>query len=512
SGAYERRLHTLPPFSRVTPSGTLAPSPPLTLATPLVLGEDCDTGVPVTITARQLCEHLFCVGKTGQGKTVFIRHLAAEWLRRGGGLCLVDVEGPLTDDVVGLLPPEREGDAIYLDLSDAEWPFGYSLFDPTGADGGAARARRIGAVIAAFQKVWGGTWGIQIQEWLTTIGHTFLDNRRGTMADIPRLLTDAAFRRAFLPRVRNNAARVHWQTATNPRARDGALKTEEIGSTLRRISLFLSNPLLENIVGQERTTLAFDRWIAERKVVLLKLPVGEVDRETVHLIGTLLVQDLLAAALRRPEGAEPFLVIVDECQAVTTPDYLDLLTRARKRGVGVVFATQKVANIPDAAVRENVFNVGAIVAYETTGEDGRLVARELRGTPFRTVEGFPTKAALADALANLRQAYGPGVAVCKLPGGEHRIRVPLEQPADDVRAHAMRSRIRASSRRAYCRPRWEVEREIRERGGVGMDERDCDAPISPAATAVPGLAADAPPSAAGATQRRRWITPPPESP
>jgi len=507
SEAYAKRLHRITPFYQLPPPGLPAASlPPREEA---LIGYDIATGEEVSLATRDRLEHMLVLGKTGQGKSNYLLHLIRQDIMAGRGVIVLDAHGSLIEDVLADMEGggfRREDDTIILDLGDTEWPFGLNFFSRQGIHTAAQQDRRVGQVVSAFQKAWGSTWGILMQDWLTTITNTFLDAGRGTMVDIPDLLHDPRVRAGFLLHVRNLSARDTWRRTVNPKT--GKISEMEIGSLSRRIALFLSKGSLTNIVGQARTTVDLPGWIAGNKIVLIKLPIEQVDEETVRLVGTLLVQLLFQAAMGRERGATPCFVYADEFQHYCSADIVKLIMNARKFGVGCVLATQRLGNIEDADVREGLLGVGNLVAFQTTARDAATLATELRlGPPLPEdeVEGRPNRTEIANRLANLKGLLGTGRAVCKLSGREATVEVPLVASPPPQYTRSMRSRIQARSRERSCRPRWEVEREIRERSGgqEGAAGGWGDEPAS----ASPSMAQVAIPDGSPTTRRRARLDP-----
>lgn len=105
------------------------------------------------------------------------------------------------------------------------------------------------------------------------------------------------------------------------------------------------------------------------------------------MLGTLAVQDLVAAAgarLADRASARPRAVVaIDEFSALRSDNVLALLARGREAGVGVLLATQELADLDRAGpgVREQILgNTALKIAHrQDVPESARAVAR-LAGT------------------------------------------------------------------------------------------------------------------------------------
>lgn len=462
---------------------------------PTVLGTDED-GLPVTISAKDRCEHTILLGKTGQGKSNMILNMIEQDVRPGRGCCVLDPHGKLVDDALGLIPFWREDDVILLDVADDDFPFGLNFFQaPLGASP-REKAQMIDQILQAFEKGWGGGWAGSAETWLKVCAWTFMENRTGTMAMIPRLLTDRDYREAFLPRIQNVFTRDRWRSAINKRT--GEAKIENLEPILTRLYKFLGNPLIANIVGQQKTTLDFDKWMAENKIVLIKLPEGGkygIGREAVQLIGTMIMQLIVQAGYGREEGSQLYPIYADEFQHYVNSDIPEVLQNLRKYGVGLVLATQSFSNIKDEDIRDRLLGAGSVIAYQVTEKDARIVTGAFRhglrvpedwreeitkhragGHIWETsaiIYHRPTKAEMADRLTNLRTLLGIGRSLVRTNDGEYVVLTPNmdRREGGDPRLKASRALVVRQSRSRYCRPRHIVEREIR-RALLPDDEED----------------------------------------
>src|SRR5205823_10016096 len=129
---------------------------------------------------------------------------------------------------------------------------------------------------------------------------TFLEasqSSRYTMAEIPLLLEDEGFRNQLVQRLSNRHVKNYWLNRYNRLSQKDQL--EERRSTLNRVNSFLTQPLVENIIGQAHTTIDFRRVMDERKIVLVKLDNRLED--VTSLIGSMLIAELLTAVYSRAD-------------------------------------------------------------------------------------------------------------------------------------------------------------------------------------------------------------------
>jgi len=264
--------------------------------------------------------------------------------------------------------------------------------------------------------------------------------------------------------------------------------------------------------------------------VLIKLPEGGrhgIGKEAVQLLGTMLLQLIVDAGYGREEGSVLWPVYADEFQHYVTSDIPEALQNLRKYGIGMVLATQSFANIADQDIRDRLLGAGSLLCYQVTEKDARIVAGAFR-EGLRLPEDYaydrdgylryrrPAKAEVADRLANLRTLLGVGRSLVRTNTGECAVATPdMDSRPLDERLRAKRSVVIGRSRERYCRPRWEVEREVRRALVPDEDPEEdpgegtiADASGSPVASPPsPSCDASAPPPSRH-TRRRGVIAPP----
>jgi DNA helicase HerA-like ATPase len=102
-------------------------------------GSRKDEEVPVRLDASDRNKHVYVLGKTGSGKTNFLKNFAADDTAAGGGVAVIDPHGELVDH---LLPNigDRVDDTVLLDFSDPDYlpVVNPLLLDVAGPEGRAA--------------------------------------------------------------------------------------------------------------------------------------------------------------------------------------------------------------------------------------------------------------------------------------------------------------------------------------------------------------------------------------
>ena len=216
---------------------------------------------PVALSRGDLRRHLYVIGKTGTGKSTLLLNLMQADLAAGRGFALLDPHGDLAVAVADGTPAWRiERGVIYLDPSDLSHPVG---FNPLASVHPDHRPLVAAHVVAAFQHIWGNSWGPRLEYILTNALRLLLDAPGSTLLGLPRLLADAEYRTRLLAHASDPVVRNFWKgefALYNER-----YATEAIAPIQNKVGTLLSPPVIRNMLGQVRARLTSVRsWTAAR--------------------------------------------------------------------------------------------------------------------------------------------------------------------------------------------------------------------------------------------------------
>src|SRR5205807_2645631 len=168
------------------------------------------------------CEHLAILGKTGQGKSFFLRHLSGQDVRDGRGFVFFDLHGDIMPFLLRLVAAEerrRRVDLseklIVIEPADPEFSIGLNVLE-------AQEGQQNYVQLAEFAQILKARWnldsfGARTEELLRNSLHVLADNAL-TLLELSPLLTNAAFRGACLNRVQNTEVTSYFQTRFDTRS------------------------------------------------------------------------------------------------------------------------------------------------------------------------------------------------------------------------------------------------------------------------------------------------------
>jgi len=260
--------------------------------------------------------HMYIIGKTGTGKSTLLETLILQDIEAGRGVALLDPHGDLVERIVLRVPVRRRSELIYFNVPDTSRPLG---FNPLEAVPPARRSLAASGMLEAFKKLWPDSWGPRLEHILRNALLTLLDQPQATLADVLRLLDDRDFRKHAAGRVRSAQVRAFWLREYE--GYPARFQAEAIAPVQNKVGAFLSDPVLNAILTQPKSSFDLRQVMDEGRILLVNLAKGRLGEDSAALLGALLVSRMGFAALSRTDVSEQrrrdFFVYLDEFPTFT---------------------------------------------------------------------------------------------------------------------------------------------------------------------------------------------------
>ena len=432
-------------FARSRPLG--GTPPPITSGTPLVIGRS--GARPLAIPSNVLPTHLAAFGATGSGKSTMLLNLVLGLSEAEIGATVIDPHGDLTDDILSRLQRQASSRVHVLRIADHEHPRGFNFLERRSPD----QAQLVTSeFVGLFEDLWPRFCGPKMQHYLRHALLTLLTSHEPqTVIELIRLLTDDAFREAYLKGVRDPLLQAFWRNEwpkAGERDRDGSIK-----AVLNKLGAFVAYESIRNVVGQGVSTIR-PRDVMDRGDLLL-VDLSGVGGDNASLFGAMLVGRYAIDAVGRQgiprERRRQHVLVLDEAQRFDTRAVGKIAVEGRKFGLSLAIATQSLDGLGERLRSTILSNTGSFAQLQPGSGNLRPSAELL--API-TVE----------QLADMR----PMQVVLKLPGPDGRRiayggEIVRSEAADPSVAAAI---VRASDERD-ARRLAKVEAEVWRRSGGG---------------------------------------------
>ncbi len=357
------------------PAPDLIPNEGLYLGTSRYRGQE--RKIFMSLKDRQ--RHMYIIGKTGTGKSEFLKEMILQDIESGQGVCAIDPHGEFVEDILELMPPERAEDVIYFNPSDLERPMGLNMME---ADSEEQRHFVVGSVIGLMYKLYDphrtGIIGPRFEHAIRNAMLTIMYRKGSTFIELVRALTDQKYVEELLPFVKDPVVKRYW---TDQIAQTSDFhKSEVLDYIVSKFGRFVTNKTMRNIIGQQQSAFNFREAMDQKKIILCNLSKGVLGEEDAKFLGLILVPKVLTAAMSRAnipaEQRTDFFLYVDEFQNYATEDFAVILAEARKYKLNLIVANQYIGQI-DEDVKNAVFgNVGTMVSFRIGVQDANFLQHE----------------------------------------------------------------------------------------------------------------------------------------
>jgi hypothetical protein len=337
----------------------------------------------VYLSPEDRMRHLYVVGQTGTGKSVFMKELAIQDIKAGNGVCFIDPHGNDILDLLAAVPPERYEDVIYFDPAEVSRPFGLNMleYDATKPE---QKTFVVNELFAIFKRLYGDvpeSMGPAFEQYFRNATILVMEDPSSgsTMLDIPRVLANKAFRDLKLSRSNNPVINQFWREIATQAGGEASLENI-VPYITNKFDDFTANDFMRPIVGQQESSFKFRDVMDKKKILLVNLSKGRLGERNANLLGLIVVGKLFMAALSRADDPRadypPFYLYIDEFQNITTDSIPGILSEARKYKLSLTIAHQFLAQI-DEKIRDAVFgNVGSMSVFRVGEEDAEYFAKQ----------------------------------------------------------------------------------------------------------------------------------------
>lgn len=321
--------------------------------------------------------HVYVIGKTGMGKSTLLENMAAQDIQNGEGMCFIDPHGSAIDTLLEYIPEHRIKDVVYFAPFDSDFPIAFNVMEDIGID---QRHLVVSGLMSAFKKIWVDAWSARMEHILNNTILALLEYPGSTLLAVNRMYADKGFREEVVSKVTDPAVKSFWNEEFAKW--DERFMREATAAIQNKIGQFTANPLIRNIVGQEKSSFNIREMMDQKKIFLVNLSKGRIGEQNAGLLGAMIVTKIYLAAMSRADVMKdvmaklpPFYLFVDEFQNFANDSFSDILAEARKYKLNLTIAHQYIEQMEET-VRDAVFgNVGSTIAFRVGPLDADVLEK-----------------------------------------------------------------------------------------------------------------------------------------
>ncbi|GAA3730871.1 RecA/RadA recombinase [Spinactinospora alkalitolerans] len=322
----------------------------------------------VALGVAESRQHTHIIGKTGSGKSTLLANLVLQDAEAGRAAVVIDPRGDLITDILTRLPAPAADRTILFDPDDRTRPPRLNLLQ------GEDPEFTSDTVTGIFHRIYERSWGPRTDDILraTTLTLTRAGDPALTLAHIPRLLADDAFRTGLVDAVRDPALAGFWDwyNQLTPGARSTVT-----GPILNKVRTALLRPWVRNVLASGPSTIDLTRAFDEGGLVLLRLPKGLLGEDTAALIGSFALaatwQTVTARVHQSEHRRKDVAAYIDECHNfLNMPGSLaDMLVEARGYRLALALAHQELGQLPTELRKAVSANARSKVYFSCSPDD-----------------------------------------------------------------------------------------------------------------------------------------------
>jgi hypothetical protein len=249
-----------------------APAPASIPTSGLALGKSVYRGTEkqIYISEKDRQRHMYIVGKTGTGKSEFLKDMILQDIRAGKGMAVIDPHGELVEDLLLMMPPNRAEEVIYFNPSYTDRPLGLNMMEAETEDQMHFVA---GSIIGLMYKLYDphktGIIGPRFEHAIRNAMLTIMAEPGSTFIELVRVLTDTKFLQELLPKVKDPVVRRYW---TDQIAQTSDFhKSEVLDYIVSKFGRFITNKTMRNIIGQSKSAFNLREVMDSGKILLVNL-------------------------------------------------------------------------------------------------------------------------------------------------------------------------------------------------------------------------------------------------
>ncbi|MFC9973896.1 hypothetical protein ACFVH6_23655 [Spirillospora sp. NPDC127200] len=311
-----------------------------------VLG-DADAGQPrpVALAVAGARQHLHVLGQTGVGKSTFLAGQILADAHAGRGALVIDPKGDLIADLLDRLPERAVGKTVVFDPAQGGLPPCVNVL--AGPDPAFAAE----AIVTTFRRCFSSAWGPRMDDLMRSACLTLVkaDGANASLAKVPKLLTDDAYRARQMNKLGDELLRGFWKDYNELSPGGRAALTGPVMNKLRAVLL---RPFVHAALSGGASTVDLGRVLDGGGLVLVRAAKGMLGEDAARLFGSLLLAQTWQAITPRAnlpeESRRDAAAYVDEAHNfLNLPGSIsDILAEARAYRFSMVIAHQHLSQLP----------------------------------------------------------------------------------------------------------------------------------------------------------------------
>lgn len=360
---------------------------------------------------RKANPHVLCIGGGDKGKTRLMASMITHDIRsEDRAVVVIDSDGQLCDLIVEWIASQPEGAkyAKRVVLVDPTYVAGSLAYNPLEMPDDGDLQAASSAIVHGFKAIYTeppgsqSQWNAQTANILRNAALLLMANGR-TLTDLPNLLQDNDFRDIMLEAVeRKKHDKTEYITILETWNQYKKLaRTDQwinwVEPILNRVGPMLSDGRIRPILTKPVSDLKLKEIIKGKKILIVKVPQGELDQNA-NLLGSLIVtgiqQAAMALAKNSPNSERPVALYLDEMDSFIEKETIETITsETRRYQIGFVGSIKTLQHLPEDYRNQLTINMGTMAVFALAKKDGDMLGPQMfrvdgRKIKHQTIQNF----------------------------------------------------------------------------------------------------------------------------
>lgn len=319
--------------------------------------------------------HMYVLGKTGVGKTKLLEHLIRADIYYGHGVCVVDPNGDLVDDILEFIPQERAADVVCIDPTNEQFPISWNPLQHVAR---SEQHHVVSGIVEVFSRLFGTGWNPRAEHLLRFALLALLRHPRANLTLLLTFLSSETFRKEVTDLLDEGIVKRFWVEEFSTWKSSSDRKA--ISTLINTLTGFLAHPAIYAIFSGTENRIDLRRCIEEQKILLVSVPKGVLGDHNSTIFGSLFMTFFKQAVLSRsktpPAERQTYYLYVDEFHHVATESFLSLLSEGGRYGLCICVSNQHLGQLSTPLKHAVLGNIATLVVFQISADDATALEKE----------------------------------------------------------------------------------------------------------------------------------------
>lgn len=315
--------------------------------------------------------NILITGIPGVGVSKFLLNLVNQDINIGNPVILFDQYGDLCNEIISGSSAETLQKTAYIDVGNTEYPVGMNIFENNDEYGKQEVSNLfINLMYDLYDPNRTGVIGPRLEHAVKNAILTISYDENVSFIELLRCLTDASYVKNLLPKVKDPVVLNYWNHQIAQTS--DFHKSEVLDYIISKLSIFVTDKMMRNILGQTKSTVDFKTLLSENKVVLFNFGALRKYKDANKVITTFLMFKL---SKELKLNSQAINIYIDEAVSWPAVYVNELLNESKRYGITLTLTSNKIIEA-SPSLKSALTKTGTLISFRLYSDDAKLIASE----------------------------------------------------------------------------------------------------------------------------------------